>query len=132
VVTYSYSAILFRVAVIQEASSQTFSGVRLIQLVPTAGGSRLALGMGIPIIGSLASLASKPSAAQNPFGRVSRTIWDGNGNRKFHQVIPPERTYTLLVEGDLHSLATTRMLMSGAAIGTASVQMLRPFPNPPG
>jgi hypothetical protein len=105
VVTYSYSAILFRTAVIQEESGQAFSGARLIQLVPTAGGSRLALGMGIPIIGSLASLASKPSAAQNPFGSVSQTIWDGNGNRKFHQVIPPERTYTLLVEGDLHSLA---------------------------
>ena len=44
------------------------------------------------IIGSLAALASKPSAAQNPFGRFARTIWEGEGNRKFHEVIRPERT----------------------------------------
>jgi len=105
VVTYSYSAILFRVAVIQAVSPQTYSGVRLVELVPTSGGSRLALGMGLPIIGPLASLASKPSAAQNPFGRFARTIWEGNGNRKFDEVIREERTHTLLVEGDLHSLA---------------------------
>ncbi len=105
VVTYSYSAIIFRQAVIQAESPATFADARLIQLVPTAGGSRRALGMGIPLIGTLAGLASKPSAAQNPFGRFARSIWEGSGNGKFYGVIHPARMYTLRVEGDSHSLA---------------------------
>lgn len=105
VVTYSYSAIIFRQAVIVAESPVTFAGTSLIQLVPTAGGSRRALGMGIPLIGALAGLASKPSAAQNPFGRLARSIWEGNGNGKFYEVIHPARMYTLRVEGDAHSLA---------------------------
>ncbi|MCW5553784.1 MAG: hypothetical protein KIS67_16700 [Verrucomicrobiae bacterium] len=105
VVTYSYSAIIFRQAVIQAESRATFADARLIQLVPTAGGSRRALGMGIPFIGTLAGLASKPSAAQNPFGRFARSIWEGGGNRKFYEVIPPARMYSVRVEGDSHSLA---------------------------
>lgn len=104
VVTYSYSAIVFRTAVIQGESPATFAGATLVQLVPTAGGSRRALGMGIPIIGALASLASKPSAAQNPFGRFARSLWEGNGNRKFYEVIQPARMHSLVVEGDSHSL----------------------------
>lgn len=105
VVVFSYSAIVFREAVISADDWSLFSGMSLIQLVPTAGGSRLASWLRIPIIGYLAGLASKPSAAENPYGRLTKKLWDDEGNNRFCEAIRPERTSTLLVEGDSHSLA---------------------------
>ena len=108
VITYSYSAIVFREAVVLSKEPRLFANVSLVQLVPTAGGSRLARWMVIPLVGQLAAWASKPSAAENPYGRFARAIWEGEGNRKFYQLIPPNRIRTLLVEDDYHCLARTR------------------------
>jgi hypothetical protein len=105
VVSYSYGAVVFRKAVLLNRDESLFSGASLIQLVPTAGGSFLARGMGNFFAASLVSLASKSSAAENPYGHLAEELWDGEGNRKFYQIIDPKRTYTLLVEADSHSLA---------------------------
>jgi hypothetical protein len=53
VVTYSYSAIVFRMAVIVADDPALFANVSLIQLVPIAGGSSLARSMWFPGIGTL-------------------------------------------------------------------------------
>lgn len=105
VLVYSYSAIVFREAVIVADDRSLFSGVSLIQLVPTAGGSHLARGLKYPFTAWLVSLASKPSHAENPYGSFARQIWEGDGNRKFYEVIKPERVHTILLEDDVNSLA---------------------------
>jgi len=62
--------------------------------------------MGNSIVLSLVSLASKSSAAENPYGAIARELWGGEGNRKFCEIIRPERVFTLLLEMDSHSLAS--------------------------
>ena len=104
VVNYSYSAIVFRKSVLLSDDRQLFAGTSLIQLVPTAGGSFLARGMRYSVVAWLVSLASEFSAAQNPYGRMAEELW-GEGNKKFHEAIDPQRMHTFLVEGDSHSLA---------------------------
>ena len=108
VLVYSYSAIVFRETVIIADDRALFPGVSLVQLVPTAGGSRLARTMEFPVVAWLVGLASKPSAAENPYGRFARQVWSGEGNRKFYEAIHPQRVHTLLVEGDSHSLAADK------------------------
>jgi hypothetical protein len=108
VVTYSYSAIVFREAVITAPDRNLFSEASLIQLAPTAGGSRLARAMQVPLLASLVRMASNPSAAEDPYGSFAKKIWEGEGNEKFYAVINPSRMQTILVEGDSHSLARAR------------------------
>jgi hypothetical protein len=105
VVDYSYSAIVFREAVILADAPSLFSGVSLIQLVPTAGGSNLARDMRSPFTAWLVSLFSQFSRAENPYGRFAEQLWAGAGNQKFNAVIRPERVHTILLEDDEHSLA---------------------------
>lgn len=105
VVTYSYSAAVFRKAVLLASDSTLFSEVSLIQLVPTAGGSFLARGMRLPITSFLVSLASNFSTVENPYGRIAAELWGEAGTRKFDGLIPPQRVQTILIEGDRHSLA---------------------------
>jgi pimeloyl-ACP methyl ester carboxylesterase len=108
VVVYSYSAIIFREAVETAADRSLFAGTSLIQLVPTAGGSFLARSMNGPIRSWFVSLASKPSRAENPYGRFARNLWEGQGNQKFYEIILPSRVHTLLVEGDPHSMGQAK------------------------
>jgi hypothetical protein len=108
VVAYSYAAIVFREAVITAPDRTPYSGVALIQLAPTAGGSRLARAMQVRLLASLVSLVSNPSAAEDPYGSFAKKIWEGEGNEKFYAVINPRRMQTILVEGDSHSLARVR------------------------
>jgi len=105
VIVYSYSAIVFRQCVVGARDASIFAGMTLIQLAPTAGGSHQARWMRTPLIGSLAGMASKPSAAENPYGRRAKRLWGGAGNRKFNEAIPPDRVFTVLLEKDSHSLA---------------------------
>lgn len=106
-ITFSYSAAVFRQAVLLCPNKALFSDVSVIQLVPTAGGSNLARGMENRLIALLVSLASKPSAAENPYGRISAELWGEEGNRRFNQIVPCDRIHTILVEGDPHSLANS-------------------------
>ncbi|HEY3861702.1 MAG TPA: hypothetical protein VGO59_07430 [Verrucomicrobiae bacterium] len=108
VLDFSYSAIVFREAVILANDPALFDGDSLIQLVPTAGGSRLARTMEFPPFAWLVSPFSHPSAAENPCGSLARKLWDGEGNRKFYEAIDPARVRTFLVENDIHSLARSR------------------------
>jgi hypothetical protein len=108
VVTYSYSAIVFRMAVIVAEDRTLFSNISLIQLVPAAGGSAQARSMWFPGVVALVSLASKPSAAVCPYGHLAKELWEGEGNRKFYEAINPNRTVSLVLEGDTHSLAGAR------------------------
>ena len=108
VVTYSYSAIVFRMAVIIADDRTLFSNVSLIQLVPTAGGSYLARSMGFPGLDALVSLASKPSAAVNPYGSLAKELWEGKGNRRFYEAINLNRMVSVILESDPHSLAGVR------------------------
>jgi hypothetical protein len=108
VIVYSYSAILFRAAVEAAQDPALFSDTSLIQLVPTAGGSFLARSMNFPVAVWLVSLASKPSRASNPYGHFARDLWEGEGNRRFYEAIPPSRVRTILVEGDPHSLSRSK------------------------
>jgi hypothetical protein len=48
---------------------------------------------------------SKSSRAENPYGRFAEQIWDGDGNRKFYEIINPGRVHTILLEDDVHSLS---------------------------
>jgi hypothetical protein len=105
VITYSYSASVFRKAVLLAEDKALFSGVSLIQLVPTAGGSLQARIMENRIAASVISAASKPSAAENPFGSIAEELWDSEGTSRFDTAISPDRVRTLLVEADSHSLA---------------------------
>jgi len=105
VVNYSYSAIVFRKAVLLADDDSLFSGAAIVQLVPTAGGSFLARHMGYPIAGALVALASKFSVAENPYGDLAEELWDGEGNRRFYQAIDARKMRTLLVEDDFYSLA---------------------------
>lgn len=105
VVNYSYSAIVFRKAVLLAGDEAIFSGAAIVQMVPTAGGSFLARHMGNPVAAALVALASKFSLAENPYGGLAEKLWDGEGNRKFYDVIDARQMRTLLVEGDPHSLA---------------------------
>lgn len=106
VVTFSYSAIIFRAAVVLTDDTTVFEGASLVQLVPTSGGSFLARGMGIA--SGLVALASKPSAASYPYSDFAKRLWEGEGNKKFYEIIIPERMHTLLLEGDPHSLSKIR------------------------
>jgi hypothetical protein len=108
VVAYSYAAIVFREAVITAPDRTLFSEASLIQLAPTAGGSRLARAMQVPLLALLVGLVSNPSAAEDPYGSFAKQIWEGEGNEKFYAVINPRRMQTILVEGDSHSLARVR------------------------
>lgn len=105
VIAFSYGAIVFRDAVILASDTNLFKGTRLIQLVPTAGGSFFARGMENPLADLVISFASKPSAASNPYGSFAKKIWEGEGNEKFYRVINARRMQTILVEGDANSLA---------------------------
>lgn len=107
IVVYSYSAIVFREAVIDATDQSIFARVSLIQLVPTAGGSNLASGMENPFTAWLVSRVSKSSQAENPYGSLANHLWDGDGNRKFYATISGERMHTILLEEDAHSLANT-------------------------
>jgi len=108
VVTYSYSAIVFREAVITASDRTLFSDDSLIQLVPTAGGSRLARGMQYRLFALFIGMFSNMSAAEDPYGSVAKKLWEGEGNVKFYEVIKPKRMQTILVEGDSHSLARVK------------------------
>jgi hypothetical protein len=108
VVTYSYSAIVFREAVITAPDRTLFSDDSLIQLAPTAGGSHLAWAMRVRLLALFVGLVSNPSVAEDPYGSFAKRIWDGEGNKKFYDVIKPRRMQTILVEGDSHSLAGVR------------------------
>ena len=110
IVTFSYSAIVFRKAVIQADDPALFTGVSLVQLVPTAGGSFLARGLRNPLVVFLVSLTSQPSTAERPYGRFAEEIWGGAGSKKFYAAIPPERMHTILIEADEHSLAGVKNL----------------------
>jgi hypothetical protein len=105
IVDYSYSAIVFREAVISADDRSLFSGVSLIQLVPTAGGSNLAQSMKNPFAAWLVSSVSEFSRAENPYGSFAEQLWSGDGNRKFYEVISPNRVHSILLEDDTHSLA---------------------------
>ena len=105
VITYSYSAAVFRKAVLLAPRASLFRDVSLIQLVPTAGGSALARRMGNAVAKSLVSVASKPSAAENPYGKTAEALWGDAGTRVFNQRIDPRRVFTVLVPRDPHSLA---------------------------
>jgi hypothetical protein len=104
VVTYSYSAVIFRKAVLESNDSTLFSNCSVIQLVPPAGGSYLARKMANPVISFLVSAFSKPSAATNPYGRIADELWGTAGNKRFFEVIDRERMYTILVEHDPHCI----------------------------
>jgi hypothetical protein len=105
---YSYSAIIFRQAVVSTPDPGLFAETWLIQLAPTAGGSYLARGMRLPELAWLVSLASNPSVAENPYGRLARQLWEGQGERVFDATVPPDRVRTILVDDDHHSLAKVR------------------------
>jgi hypothetical protein len=105
VVTYSYSAIVFRMAVILADEPSLFANDSLIQLVPAAGGSSFARSMFFPGVVDLVGIASKPSAAACPYGHLARELWEGKGNRIFYQSIDPAHMRSILLEGDTHSLA---------------------------
>lgn len=108
VVTYSYSAVVFREAVIAAPDRTLFSDDSLIQLVPTSGGSRLACAMRYCFIPMFVGIFSSMSVAEDPYGRVARKLWEGEGNKKFYEVIKPSRVQTILIEGDSHSLARVK------------------------
>ena len=110
VVTFSYSAIVFRTAVVRADDPALFAGVSLVQLVPTAGGSFLARSLRNPLVVFLVSLTSQPSTAERPYGRFAEEIWGGAGSKKFYAAIPPERMHTILIEADEHSLAGVKNL----------------------
>jgi len=105
VVTYSYSAAVFREAVLKADAAALFSGVWLIQLVPTAGGSYLARGLKNPVAAWFTDLASHPSAVENPYGRIAAELWGAAGNQKFHEAIPAGQVQSILIEEDPHSVA---------------------------
>jgi hypothetical protein len=102
VIDYSYSAIVFRAAVLS-ADDTLFSGTEVIQLVPTAAGSFLARRMKYHWAGALVSFLSNVGAAQNPYGRITRELWGPEGTRKYNQRI--KSTKSILLEDDRHSLA---------------------------
>ena len=108
VVTYSYSASIFRKAVLLADDPALFSNVSLIQIVPTAGGSRLARTMKFGPSAFFTSIFSKPSAVANPYGRIAEELWGEAGSRKFHESINRARMHTILIEGDANSLANHR------------------------
>ena len=104
IIAFSYGAIVFRQAVILAPDSSLFAGDRVIQLVPTAGGSFFARGMENRFAAMVISMASKPAAATNPYGTFARQVWEGEGNEKFYSIIDPKRMQTILVEGDANSV----------------------------
>ncbi len=108
VVVFSYSAIVFRTAVIQANDPALFAGVSLVQLVPTAGGSSLAWILRFPVPLLLVSLASKPSFAECPYGWFAEKIWGAAGSKIFYAAIPPERMRSIVIEADYHSVAQFR------------------------
>jgi pimeloyl-ACP methyl ester carboxylesterase len=105
VIAFSYGAIVFREAVILAPDSTLFAGDRLIQIAPTAGGSFFARGMENPLASFVISMASKPSAAANPYGTFAQHVWEGKGNEKFCSVIDSKRMLTIVVDGDPNSVS---------------------------
>jgi pimeloyl-ACP methyl ester carboxylesterase len=105
VIAFSYGAIVFREAVILAPDSGLFAGDRLIQIVPTAGGSYFARGMENRLAAFVISMASKPSAAANPYGAFAKQVWEGEGNEKFYSIIDSNRMQTILVDGDANSVS---------------------------
>jgi len=105
VIAFSYGAIVFRESVILAPDASLFAGDRLIQVAPTAGGSFFARGMENRLAAFVISMASKPSAAANPYGSFARQVWEGEGNEKFYSVIDSKRMQTILVEGDANSVS---------------------------
>ncbi len=104
IVTYSYSASVFREAVLKADDAALFSGVSLIQVVPTAAGSYLARGLKNPLAAWFTGLASKPSAVENPYGRIAAELWGAAGNRKFCERIPAGQVQSILIQEDPHSV----------------------------
>ncbi len=102
VIDYSYSAIVFRQAVLC-ADEELFVQARIIQLVPTSGGSFMARMLKSHWASFLVSMASNVSAAQNPYGRISREVWGQEGTKKFNERV--KSVESILVEGDPHCLA---------------------------
>lgn len=105
VIGFSYGAMVFREAVILSPDSSLFAGSRVIQLVPTAGGSFFARGMQNRVAAFVISMASKPAAAANPYGEIVKQVWDGEGNEKFYSIINPRRMQTIVVEDDANSVS---------------------------
>ena len=108
VVVYSYSAAVFRKAVLASGDETLFAGATLVQFVPTAGGSYQARQLENPIFATLVSRVSRPSAAENPYGEIAEEIWDDAATQKFSQIISPSCVHTFLVEDDSHSLAQSK------------------------
>lgn len=105
IIGFSYGAMIFREAVILSPDSSLFADRRVVQLVPTAGGSFFARGMQNRLAAFVISMASKPAAAANPYGEIAKQVWDGAGNEKFYSVINPKRMQTILVEDDANSVS---------------------------
>jgi hypothetical protein len=105
VVTFSYSSIVFREAVILADDPALFSHTALIQLVPLAGGSFYARSLVNPVTAWVVSRFSPQTQAVIPYGGFADRLWSGAGNRIFCESISPARVHTIVVEGDPHSLA---------------------------
>jgi hypothetical protein len=105
VVAYSYSAIVFREAVILADDRTLFANTSLIQLVPIAGGSFYAHSLRNPVTAWVVSRFSPQTQAVIPYGGFAERLWSGAGNRIFYESIHPARVHSILVEGDPHSLA---------------------------
>ena len=108
VVDYSYSASVFRQAVLFANDPELFDDVSLIQLVPTAAGSYFAWIMRWPVSDWIISAVSAPSAVENPYGRISKRLWGDAANQKFYAIIPRKRVTSILIEGDSNSVERLR------------------------
>ncbi|HEV2694591.1 MAG TPA: hypothetical protein VG347_16980 [Verrucomicrobiae bacterium] len=105
VVTFSYSSVVFREAVILADDRPLFAQTSLIQLVPLAGGSSYARSLRNPVTAWVVSRFSPQTQAVIPYGGFAERLWSGAGNRIFYESITPARMHSILVEGDPHSLA---------------------------
>jgi hypothetical protein len=105
VVTFSYSAAVFRKAVLVANDPALFSRVNLIQLVPTAGGSYLAREMGTNRLAGFISELSEPAAVQNPHGPIAGEIWGDEATMKFNEAIKPARVHSIILQDDPNSVA---------------------------
>ena len=105
VITYSYSAAVFRKTVLLADDPALFKDVKLIQMLPTVGGSYRARGLGSNAVTEVVSKISEPSAVQNPHGPIAEDLWDGEASRKFYHSIPLARMQTILLQDDPNSVA---------------------------
>lgn len=104
-VVYSYSAIVFREAVLLADDPALFRETSLIQIVPTAGGSALARPMRIPLLAWAVARASEAGRAENPYGPLSEHLWGCESQRIFSSAIDSNRVCSLILEKDAHSFA---------------------------